>query len=308
MDDSNEDVRKHQQLCMQLIFQLISHVLQLSQDNENISLDAITPRLYELICDWLDSEHCGVAAIELLTSLMQLGKRGAVSQLIAREPANVVKLVNSSERSDAMHAAHTTAILRLLLALLHEPKTEKLVLSKISDSYFDKILAAPLGLLPQMLSAQTLAQSEVEKSVYCLLLLIGFASIAKKAYLDKCCALLELPQLQYALARAMLSGSEQLVQAVLQIAQFEHFPKAAVAKVRNTFPPPYSPTTPSTSTSALSSPTATDLPPTTLASASSNRTTTTILPSTPIPSSSISTPTSTPIPAPPLLFQLSLIS
>lgn len=232
MDDSNEDMRKHQQLCMQLIFQLISHVLQLSQDNENISLDAITPRLYELLCDWLDSEYCGVAAIELLTSLMQLGKRGAVSQLIAREPANVVKLINSSERSDAMHAAHTTAILRLLLALLHEPKTEKLVLSKISDSYFDKILAAPLGLLPQMLSAQTLAQSEVEKSVYCLLLLIGFASIAKKAYLDKCCALLELPQLQYALARAMLSGSEQLVQAVLKIAQFEHFPKTAVAKVR----------------------------------------------------------------------------
>ncbi|XP_064547140.1 uncharacterized protein LOC135434472 [Drosophila montana] len=228
-DSSNEDTRKQQQCCMELIFCLIRHVLQLSENNSVISLDAITARLYELICDWLESELCGVAAIELLGSLLRLGKRGAVSQLIAREPANVVKLVNSAERSDTKPAL-VTAILRLLLTLLRESKTEKLVLSKISESYFDKILAAPLSLLPQMLSTQTLAQSEVEKAIYCLLLLINFASIAKKAYWDKCCALLELPQLQYALARAMLSGNEQLVSAMLQIAQFEHFPKAAVAK------------------------------------------------------------------------------
>lgn len=230
-DSSSEDTRKQQHCCMELIFCLISHVLQLSENNSVISLDAITARLYELICDWLESELCGVAAIELLSVLLRLGKRGAVSQLIAREPANVVKLVHSAERSDTK-PAHVTAILRLLLTLLRESKTEKLVLSKISESYFDKILAAPLSLLPQMLSTQTLAQSEVEKAIYCLLLLINFASIAKKAYWDKCCALLELPQLQYALARAMLSGNEQLVAAMLQIAQFEHFPKAAVAKVR----------------------------------------------------------------------------
>ncbi|XP_034118445.1 uncharacterized protein LOC117577664 [Drosophila albomicans] len=229
MDDSNEDTRKQQQLCMQLIFQLISHILQLSADNEIISLDAITPRLYELLCDWLESDLCGVAAIELLTSLLRLGKRASVAQLIAREPTNVVKLIQSAERADTK-AAHVTAILRLLLTLLGSGKTEKLVLSKISESYFDKILAAPLSLLPQMLCSQTLAQSEVEKSIFGLLLLINFAGIAKKAYWDKCCALLELPQLQYALARAMLSGNEQLVTAALQIAQFEHFPKAAVAK------------------------------------------------------------------------------
>ncbi|KAH8290072.1 hypothetical protein KR044_007030, partial [Drosophila immigrans] len=230
MDDSSEDTRKQQQLCMQLIFQLITHILQLSADNEVISLDAITPRLYELLCDWLESDHCGVAAIELLTALLRLGKRATVAQLIAREPANVVKLINSAERADTK-PAQVTAILRLLLTLLGSGKTEKLVLSKISESYFDKILAAPLALLPQMLSAQTLAQAEVEKSIFGLQLLISFASIAKKAYWDKCCALLELPQLQYALARAMLSGNEQLVSAALQIAQFEHFPKANVAKV-----------------------------------------------------------------------------
>jgi len=230
MEDGNEDTRKHQQCCMQLIFQLISYVLELSQNNEVISLDSITPRLYELTCNWLESELCGVSAIELLTSLLRLGKRAAVSQLIAREPANVVKLINNAERNDTK-SAHVTAILRLLLTLLGDSKTEKLVLSKISNSYFDKILAAPLSLLPQMLSSQTLAETEVEKAIFGLLLLINFASIAKKAYFDKCCALLELPQLQYALARAMLSGNEQLVTAALQIAQFEHFPKAAVAKV-----------------------------------------------------------------------------
>ncbi|KAH8386899.1 hypothetical protein KR093_003346, partial [Drosophila rubida] len=229
MDDASEDTRKQQQLCMQLIFQLISHILQLSADNEAISLDAITPRLYELLADWLESELCGVAAIELLIALLSLGNRASVAQLIAREPANVVKLIGSTERADTK-PGQVTAILRLLLTLLGSGKTEKLVLSKISDSYFDKILAAPLALLPQMLSAHTLAPSEVEKSIFGLLLLISFASIAKKAYWDKCCALLELPQLQYALARAMLSGNEQLVSAALQIAQFEHFPKAAVAK------------------------------------------------------------------------------
>ncbi|XP_034473673.1 uncharacterized protein LOC117781058 [Drosophila innubila] len=229
MDDANEDARKHQQYCMQLIFQLIGYVLELSQDNECISLDAIMPRLYELLCNWLESELCGAAAIELLTSLLRLGKRAALTQLIAREPAQIVELIHSAVRPNTK-PAQVTATLRLLLTLLSESKTEKLVLSKISDSYFDKILSATLSLLPQMLSVQTLAPSEVEKAIFGMLLLINFASIAKKAYFDKCCALLELPQLQYALARAMLSGNEHLVTAALQIAQFEHFPKAAVAK------------------------------------------------------------------------------
>ncbi|EDV91656.1 uncharacterized protein LOC6566179 [Drosophila grimshawi] len=230
MDDATEDVRKHQQCCLQLIFKLIAHVLQLSDTHNAISLDAITPRLYELLCDWLESDLCGVAAIELLSSLLQRGKQSAVAQLIARDAnTNVFKLVSSAERSETK-PIQVTAILRLLLSLLRDPKTEKLVLSKISESYFDKILAAPLALLPQMLSGQTLVAAEVEKVVYCLLLLLNFASIAKKAYLDKCCAMLDLPQLQYALARAMLSGNEQLVAAMLQIAQFEQFPKAAVAK------------------------------------------------------------------------------
>ncbi|ALC49213.1 CG12702 [Drosophila busckii] len=229
MDDSTEDTRKQQQCCLALIFRLIGHILDLSLDNNVISLDAITPRLYEICCEWLEADHCGVEAIDLLSALLRLGKRGVVSQLIAREPSSVLKLLQSAERSDT-RAAQVTAILRLLLALLRESKTEKLVLSKVSESFFDKILTAPLSLVPQQLSAHTLAQPEVDKAIYCLLLLISFASIAKKAYFEKCCALLELPQLQYALARAMLSGNEQLVAAALQIAQFEHFPKAAVAK------------------------------------------------------------------------------
>ncbi|XP_034651629.1 uncharacterized protein LOC117890708 isoform X1 [Drosophila subobscura] len=230
MDDSHEDTRKHQQICLDLVFRLISYILDLSDEQSNvISLDAITPRLYEMLGEWLVSDLCGVAAIELLSTLLRRGKGAAVAQQIAREPANLVSLVASAERPETK-PAHVVAILRLLLDLLCEPKTEKLVLSKVSESYFDKILASPLALTPQSLSGQSLAQAEVAKAIFCLLLLINFASIAKKAYLEKCCSLLEQPQLQYTLARGMASGNEQVVAAVLQIARFEHFPTSAVAK------------------------------------------------------------------------------
>ncbi|EDW90792.1 uncharacterized protein LOC6530134 [Drosophila yakuba] len=230
MDDSQEETRKHQQISLGLVFRLVSYILLLSEDaNSCISLDAITPRLYEMVGDWLGSDQCGVAAIELLCTLLRLGKREAVAQMISRDPSHLVSLVASAERPDTK-PGQVLATLRLLIALLQETKTEKLVLSKVSESYFDKILAAPLALVPQFLSTQSLAQSEVEKACFCLLLLVNVAGIAKKAYLDKCCTLLEQPQLQYCLARGMVSRSEALVGAVLQIAQFEHFPKAAVAK------------------------------------------------------------------------------
>ncbi|KAH8343352.1 hypothetical protein KR059_008691 [Drosophila kikkawai] len=230
MDDSQEESRKHQALCLDLVFRLVSYILQLSGEDENvISLDAITPRLHEILADWLSSELCGVAAIDLLATMMRLGKQAAVAKLIAREPTHVVSLVASAERPETK-PAQVVAILRLLLVLLPESKTEKLVLAKISESYFDKILAAPLSLMPQYLNTQSLLPAEVEKACFCLLLLVNVAGIAKKAYLDKCCTLLEQPQLQYCLARGMVSNNEPLVSAVLQIAQFEHFPKAAVAK------------------------------------------------------------------------------
>ncbi|XP_017115009.1 uncharacterized protein LOC108137666 [Drosophila elegans] len=230
MDDSQEETRKHHQICLDLVFRLVSYILQLSEDGNNaISLDALTQRLYEMVGDWLGSDLCGVAAIELLCTLLRLGKKTAVTQLIARDPSHVVSLVASSERPET-RPAQVLAILRLLIALLQESKTEKLVLSKISESYFDKILSVPLALVPQFLSTQSLAPAEVEKACFCLLLLVNVAGIAKKAYLDKCCTLLEQPQLQYCLARGMVSRGEPLVAAVLQIAQFEHFPKAAVAK------------------------------------------------------------------------------
>ncbi|KAH8235398.1 hypothetical protein KR038_006724 [Drosophila bunnanda] len=230
MDDSQEESRKHQALCLDLVFRLVSYILQLSGEDENvISLDAITPRLHEIVSEWLSSELCGVAAIDLLTTMMRLGKQAAVAKLIAREPTPVVNLVASAERPETK-PAQVVAILRLLLVLLPESKTEKLVLAKISESYFDKILAAPLALMPQYLSTQSLSPAEVEKACFCLLLLVNVAGIAKKAYLDKCCTLLEQPQLQFCLARGMVSNNEPLVAAVLQIAQFDHFPKTAVAK------------------------------------------------------------------------------
>ncbi|EDW56220.1 uncharacterized protein LOC6615061 [Drosophila sechellia] len=230
MDDSQEETSKHQQISLGLVFRLVSYILQMSEEaNSCISLDAITGRLYEMVSDWMSSDQCGVAAIELIYTLLRLGKRAAVAEMIANDPSRVAKLVASAERPDT-DAGQVLATLRLLIALLQETKTNKLVLSKVSESYFDKILAAPLALVPQFLSTQSLAQCEVEKACFCLLLLVNVAGIAKKAYMDKCCTLLEQPQLQYCLARGMVSKNEALVAAVLQIAQFEHFPKASVAK------------------------------------------------------------------------------
>ncbi|KAH8421348.1 hypothetical protein KR009_002421 [Drosophila setifemur] len=230
MDDSQDETRKYQQICLDLVFRLIAYVLDLSADgNSIISLSAITPRLLELAGGWLASDLCGVSAIDLLSTLLRVGKRAAVAQLIASDPGPVVSLIASAERPET-RPAQVVAILRLLLRLLQEGKTEKLVLSKLSESYFDKILAAPLALVPQFLSTQSLPQAEAEKACFCLLLLVQVAGIAKKAYLDKCCSLLERPQLQYCLARGLVSRNEPLVSAVLQIAQFEHFPKEAVAK------------------------------------------------------------------------------
>ncbi|KAH8273348.1 hypothetical protein KR018_005319, partial [Drosophila ironensis] len=247
MDDSQEETRKHQQICLDLVFQLISYILTLSQsgtesagdddgdvDKENngpnaICLDSIVPRLYQLAVEWLGSEICAVSATEMMATLLRVSKRSAVAQAIAREPQPIIGLIASAERAETK-PAQTVAVLRLMIDLLQESRTEKLVLSQISESYFDKILAAPQAILPKYLTTQSLSQAEAEKACFCLLLLVHVAGIAKKAYLGKCCALLEQPQLQYCLARGVLSRSERLVSAVLQIAQFEHFPRAAVAK------------------------------------------------------------------------------
>lgn len=81
MDDSNDDSRKHQQICMGLLFELMEHIMDLSgqideegKENAAISLDSNIPRIFELLSNWLQSEICGVQAINLLDSLVRLGK------------------------------------------------------------------------------------------------------------------------------------------------------------------------------------------------------------------------------------------
>lgn len=80
MDDSNEESRKQQQICMGLIFELIQYIMELSaqpdcEGNENdISLDSNIPRIFELLSNWLESEFCGVKAINLLDCLVRLGE------------------------------------------------------------------------------------------------------------------------------------------------------------------------------------------------------------------------------------------
>uniref|UniRef100_A0A1I8P1G6 Protein CIP2A n=1 Tax=Stomoxys calcitrans TaxID=35570 RepID=A0A1I8P1G6_STOCA len=235
MDDSNEDTRKHQQICLGLLFELMEHIMDLSgqvdeegKENAAISLDSNIPRIFELLCNWLQSAVCGVQAINLLDSLVRLAKKESIAPRISRDPSVVIQLINSSEKPETS-PLQTAAVLRLLVSLLHQTKTEKLILSKITESYFDKILAPLLAIKPEM-PDNSLSKEEIEKSIFCLLLLINFTDIAKKAYFEKCCTLLQLPQIQHALARAMISGGERVCSAVFQISQFEHFPQTEVAK------------------------------------------------------------------------------
>ncbi|KAI8125142.1 hypothetical protein CVS40_4727 [Lucilia cuprina] len=236
MDDSNEESRKQQQICMGLLFQLIEYIMELSAQpdtdgNENvaISLDSNIPRIFELLSNWLESDICGVEAVNLLDSLVRLAKKETIAPRIARDPSIIIQLITATEKSDTS-ALHTAAVLQLLVSLLHQTKTEKLILSKITESYFDKILSPLLNIKSEM-PDNCLNMEEIEKFIFCLLLLINFTEIAKKAYFEKCCTLLQLSQIQQALARAMISGSEKLCSAVFQISQFEHFPQTEVAKL-----------------------------------------------------------------------------
>ncbi|CAD6999786.1 unnamed protein product [Ceratitis capitata] len=233
-EETEEQITKQQHTCLSLIFRLIRYILQLStmpsaDDKENvISLDSNVPRIFELLGKWLESEVCGVDAVDLLNGLITLVPKESIPARIARDPSYIVQLIGISEKPETS-ARHISVILQLLSSLLHQSKTEKLILSRITESYFDKIFAPLIssGRIDMPLNAIT--PEEIEKYTYCLLLLINFAGIAKKAYFEKCCTLLQFPTIQNALARAMVGGSESVCSAVFQISQFERFPQAQVA-------------------------------------------------------------------------------
>uniref|UniRef100_A0A1B0GCH4 Uncharacterized protein n=1 Tax=Glossina morsitans morsitans TaxID=37546 RepID=A0A1B0GCH4_GLOMM len=234
-DDGNEDQRKQQQICMGLLFQLIEYIMELStlpdsggDENSIISLDSNIPRIFEFLSTWLESDVCGVKAINLLDTLVRLAKRELIAPRIARDPSLIIQLITASEKPETS-PLQTAAVLQLLISLLHHPKTEKLILTKITESYFDKLLS-PLLSVKLKMPDNSLSMAEIEKSILCLLLLINFAEIAKKAYFEKCCTLLQLPQVQNALARALIDGNENVSTAVFHICQFEHFPQVEVAK------------------------------------------------------------------------------
>lgn len=153
---------------------------------------------------------------------------------IAQDASIIDQLICLSEKAD-ISADYTVAVLRLLCSLLSQTKTEKLVLVKISESYFDKILL-PVVSSKQDISNNCLVQSDIEKAVFCILLLVNFAAIAKKAYYEKCCSLLQISHVQKALATAFLYGgsNKHVSEAIFQISRFEHFPCNDVALVNIT--------------------------------------------------------------------------
>ena len=75
-EDVEEDVGRQQQICLSLILRWIAYILDLSiQPLQNgvenvVSLDSNMPRLYEFVCNWLQSEICGEYAVKLLETLI----------------------------------------------------------------------------------------------------------------------------------------------------------------------------------------------------------------------------------------------
>ncbi|XP_053957334.1 uncharacterized protein LOC128862698 [Anastrepha ludens] len=234
-EDADEHISKQKHTCLGLLFQLILYILQLSNipeanGKENvISLDSNVPRIFEFLGKWLDSEVCGIEAVDLLNGLITLVPKESIAARIARDPSYIVHLIAISEKPETS-ARHKSVILQLLLSLLHQPKTEKLILSRITESYFDKIFATLLNTSRIDLPFNVITPEDIEKYTYCLLLLINFAGIAKKAYFEKCSTLLQFTSMQNVLARAMVGSSEKVCEAVFEISQFERFPQTEVAK------------------------------------------------------------------------------
>ncbi|XP_055916123.1 uncharacterized protein LOC129948981 [Eupeodes corollae] len=249
MDDSTEESRKAQQLCMSLVFQLIRYVLELAEHpNEDgsesrISLESIILRISEMLGQWIESDLAGIDAVRLLDILIRTTTKESLIVKIAKDVHLISQLITISEKPDT-NSHHITAILQLILTLLSKQKTEKLILSKITESYFDKMFAPLLNMRPEMFTCSSLAVDVLEKSIMCLLLLINFAGIAKKAYFEKVCSLMQMQQFQFAMAKAMISGSEMVCDAIFQISQFEHFPRNEVAKLLAQLNTTVSPKTP----------------------------------------------------------------
>lgn len=71
-DGTTEDERKRQQICMEIIFQLLDYILELSMSAEKSGdLHSCLSRIYELLLHWMEEEICGVKAIHLLITLVE---------------------------------------------------------------------------------------------------------------------------------------------------------------------------------------------------------------------------------------------
>ncbi|TMW42812.1 hypothetical protein DOY81_012108 [Sarcophaga bullata] len=113
MDDSNEESRKQQQICMGLIFELIQYIMELSaqpdcEGNENaISLDSNIPRIFELLSNWLESDSCGVKAVNLLDCLA----KGNQYRTNSKRSFDYNTTYTTSEKADTS-ALYTAAVLQ----------------------------------------------------------------------------------------------------------------------------------------------------------------------------------------------------
>ncbi|KAL5281085.1 hypothetical protein ACFFRR_004854 [Megaselia abdita] len=226
MDDSSDDGKKNQQSCVALICKLIRYLVSL---NKGI-IQEIYNQLYDFLENWLDSEIAGASVLELLVSLVENDEKNQITNRISRDSMIMDQIIGFTENNTEAND-FTTASLRLILVLLKKSKTEKVILTKVTESFFDKILTPIIGGKTDALGTSSFTKEEVSQCIFCLLVLVEFSQIAKQAYFEKVCNILQMKSTQFVLAKGMFSENGLICEAVFEISKFEYFPKEEVSKL-----------------------------------------------------------------------------
>lgn len=226
MEDSSDDGKKNQQSCVGLICRLIKYLVALNKG----LLQEIHNQLYDFLENWLDSEIAGTTVLELLVSLVENDEKNQITNRIARDSMIMDQIIGFTENNTEAND-FTTASLRLILVLLKKSKTEKIILTKVTESFFDKILTPIIGSKSEVVSGSNYTKEEVSQCIFCLLVLVEFSQIAKQAYFEKVCNILQMKSTQFVLAKGMFSANRLICEAIFEISKFEYFPKEEVSKV-----------------------------------------------------------------------------
>lgn len=193
-------------------------------------LHGLNNQLYDFLENWLDSEIAGTSVLQLMVSLIENDEKNQLVNRVSRDSMIIDQIIGISE-NNTNASDFTTASMRLILVLLKKSKTEKVILTKVTESFFDKIMGPVIGSKSDVTNSYNFTKEEVSQCIFCLLVLVEFSQIAKQAYFEKVCNILQMKSTQFVLAKGMFCEDKMICEAVFEISKFEYFPKEEVSKV-----------------------------------------------------------------------------